>query len=153
MSDVKHTAEPWIVSNLTDVFSADRRGNVNDGFQIADCSVDFDAPDDPGLSIDQRIANARRIVACVNACAGISTEELEEQVSHGRLIALSECSACEQRDNLLGALKTIAGSLEVAGASVPAPENKGTIESSMITGLSIALLLVKQAIEEAEATK
>jgi hypothetical protein len=48
--------------------------------------------------------NARRIVACVNVLAGISTEELEEQISYGRLIKLSECKACSTQSELLEVL-------------------------------------------------
>ena len=38
--------------------------------------------------------------------------------------------------------KRIADALRRAGASLPAPENKGTVESAMATGLSIALMIV-----------
>jgi hypothetical protein len=55
----------------------------------------------------------------------------------------------EQRDELLAALSKIAVQLRDAGASIPAPENKGTIESAMATGLSIALLLIDDAITKA----
>ena len=40
-------------------------------------------------------------------------------------------------------LAKIADMLRSAGASVPAPENKGTIESAMATGLSIALCIIE----------
>lgn len=50
--------------------------------------------------------NARRIVACVNACVGIPTENLEEKtvvVSHDYNLA----NIKQQRDELLAALKKI----------------------------------------------
>lgn len=50
-------------------------------------------------------ANARRIVACVNACAGMSTEDLEETIKyHGDLQTLF-AKWKEQRDELHTALK------------------------------------------------
>jgi hypothetical protein len=45
----------------------------------------------------------------------------------------------------LTALKAIACQLRKAGATIPA-ENRGTIESAIKTGLSIALLLVEDAL-------
>ena len=44
------------------------------------------------------------------------------------------------------ALRVIAERLRGAGASLPAPPITGTIEGSMVTGLSIALALVEDAI-------
>lgn len=43
------------------------------------------------------------------------------------------------------ALQEVAEKLRRAGAAIPAPEHKGTIESAIQTGLSIALVLVEDA--------
>ncbi|HYN54354.1 MAG TPA: hypothetical protein VES38_06590 [Methylotenera sp.] len=51
-------------------------------------------------------------------------------------------------NNKKDALNRIAEQLKATGASVPAPEAKGTLESSIITGLSIALSLVNSEIEQ-----
>ena len=59
-----HTAEPWAVRR-------DVAGLVTGGFRgatVADCRM---------VQGERGTANARRIVACVNACAGIPTEALE----------------------------------------------------------------------------
>ena len=40
-------------------------------------------------SREQSIADARRVVACVNACAMISTETLEHLVASGRLLSIA----------------------------------------------------------------
>lgn len=54
---------------------------------------------------DRRIANARRLVACWNACDGISTEELEAGFSIGLIRTIRSRNAVErQRDELLFAL-------------------------------------------------
>lgn len=50
-------------------------------------------------------------------------------------------------------LKEIAEKLKRAGASVPAPENKGTIESAIADGLSIGLLLVNKALAQVPELK
>lgn len=53
---------------------------------------------------DQQRENARRIVACINACSGFSTEALEAQVLAGRGIIRA---FQDQRDDLIAALKEI----------------------------------------------
>lgn len=59
----KHTQEPWRVETRGNLRA---RQFIEAGqFRIAEC-----------LTRDQA-ANARRIIACVNACAGIPTEALE----------------------------------------------------------------------------
>ena len=54
------------------------------------------------------VCNARRIVACVNACAGSSTDGLEAMVAEGRSVAnmamLYE-RAMDKRDTLLAAAR------------------------------------------------
>ena len=76
----KHTPEPWMVTNSTDVFPV---GDTKARKHIADCDTSI-APlkndgtnDMTDLDYAETKANARRIVAAVNACEGISTEALE----------------------------------------------------------------------------
>jgi hypothetical protein len=56
MSTTKHTAAPWIYTGS--VLVEDQNRNV-----VARCNTHF--------RMDAEEANAARIVACVNACAGI----------------------------------------------------------------------------------
>ena len=64
------------------------------------------------LSQEQQAANVRRIVACVNACAGIRTEALELRV-HMLQAGDDEIAALrQQRDKLLAALKSAKHMLE-----------------------------------------
>lgn len=58
----KHTQEPWKVCHWKD----DRRG-----FEIADRNQNR-------VGFDMTEANASRIVACINACRGLPTDELEQ---------------------------------------------------------------------------
>ena len=83
----KHTPEQWYASEeggIWIVMAADENG----GYTLADMCCD-----------DQK-ANARRIVACVNACAGISTENLEDNKPLIEL-AMAYNVALRQRDELL----------------------------------------------------
>lgn len=78
MSEQKHTPEPWRVE-------CDEYDDGNDGCQARAWPTvwagDIELIGAEGfyseLGRDFDIANARRIVACVNACAGLSTEILE----------------------------------------------------------------------------
>jgi hypothetical protein len=65
---MKHTPEPWSYGGAipTNVW-----GPSNDGYRVARCDFDGDHEN------QEAQANARRITACVNHCAGISTEVLE----------------------------------------------------------------------------
>ena len=66
---MSHTKEPWGINNWTQ----------------PDTSIAIGANGTPliarvilrDVSIDGQAANARRIVACVNACAGIPSDQLE----------------------------------------------------------------------------
>lgn len=60
---MKHTKEPWTYNERTDRL-IDAHGN--------NIAVMFYS-----VSDDETLANAQRIVACVNACAGITNEALD----------------------------------------------------------------------------
>lgn len=76
-----HTQEPWTTerdANYAIAFWSDNRNILAEGGEIP---------------LAEREASARRIVACVNACAGIPTEALEaaaREPNDMRLAALSE---------------------------------------------------------------
>lgn len=102
MSETKHTPEPW------EIFGSDKNRIGHGQEAVASTHTYFNHRDE---------ANARRIVACVNACAGISTEKLEENAADpiaglfGRMAAREGTRADKaesQRDELLAALKEIA---------------------------------------------
>lgn len=96
----EHTKGPWAV-NFTK-FSEVRAEN---GAVIAHC-VKL-------TSLTNLEANARRIVACVNACEGISTEHLENSLPIVELVgrhseALREIEALKaERAELAGALNAL----------------------------------------------
>ncbi len=61
------TPGPWVQGNFTDVFTTNRRGDENDGFQVCDCMVDYSSDDDPGLPYEQQRNNADAISTLPNA--------------------------------------------------------------------------------------
>lgn len=66
---VKHTQEPW---------HFDKYGNIIAGEEQL-LLGGIRTPMSAGPSMDEGKANARRIVACVNACRGLPTHELEQK--------------------------------------------------------------------------
>ena len=102
MSENKHTPEPWSAGVIKYKgewhFTAVPVGN--EGKITALCGL-------AGANgEDESIANARRIVACVNACAGFSTETLELIASVGGMQHKMTATAAvaSQRDELLSDL-------------------------------------------------
>ena len=97
MSENKHTPEPWR--------TAARSGfpfHIDDarGESVAMMLADDDHDEQRGLD------NARRIVACVNACAGIPTDQLESGEARYVRNELADIYALEKRrDELLAALE------------------------------------------------
>lgn len=88
----EHTKEPWHTGKN---HNAERFIYGEDGWAIAECVQ----------TKDKMFANARRIVACVNACKGISTEKLE---GPGMLVNIpDDHNIIKQRDELLINLKKL----------------------------------------------
>ena len=105
----KNTSELWSVvpgfyPGFVEIFGA--------SFKI---SVVTHAADISLVESMNRIEDARRIVACVNACAGLPTEQLESSQHGGVLNGVAGLIA--QRDELLAALEIIVASEEFHGGS------------------------------------
>lgn len=64
------------------------------------------------------IANARRIVACVNACHGMPIEVIESMPGTVADLATTCKAFMAQRDYLLAALRTIANSEQIEGDTI-----------------------------------
>lgn len=78
----EHTKEPWAVAtdSPNEYWKGDGTEVYSDKYgRIAETSINRLSP------LDQCQANARRIVACVNACAGIENKELEA-VTYAQLL-------------------------------------------------------------------
>jgi hypothetical protein len=104
-----HSQEPWRVRELV-------KGGVQviengEPFAIAIVSLpSLDAGKAGSIPMEgvNHIANARRIAACVNSCAGVSTEALEKMPgSFDDLLSLEFADVVSQRDTLLTALRAI----------------------------------------------
>lgn len=107
MSNDKHTAEPWKHME-TRVYLGNEGG--------------FDLCDAPSPE-----ANARRIVACVNACAGIETEKLEAVAFLSPHLpaglknkAIDYADLLQQRAKLLAAAKNVVHAFDQSGEIISA---------------------------------
>lgn len=98
MSEQKHTPGPWHVGRKV--------GNMiyaRDGLDvIAECDSSID---DVPRSVGE--ANARRIVACVNECEGISTADLESGAVKARYKKQRD-ELIKERDSLRESLRLVA---------------------------------------------
>lgn len=94
METTKHTPEPWDLGPKT-VNTLTCRHIFADSKNI----TNMYAYEFYNIGIDEVNANAERIVACVNACAGLSDEDVK------RLPALLDegTAAMQQRDELMAA--------------------------------------------------
>lgn len=104
----QHTKEPW---EYTHASHGDARGHVvvteyfvrvpGDNVAIASMVVD-------PVTGQPSEANARRIVACVNACAGLDTAGLEQLASSNETLASRADRFKRQRDALMVVLEQFA---------------------------------------------
>lgn len=110
----KHTPEPWSYGfpkvNGVDVREAKCMVSAG-GWHVASVSHGGIYPDEP-FGSQTREANARRIVACVNACRGLPTDDLEKMQLGGVLNATAELLA--QREQLQSKYKAAMDALQVA---------------------------------------
>jgi hypothetical protein len=78
VSDTKHSPEPWAYMPLHKVYGHPAPERWDEAPQYGIVEVCEDDPEIASLGpAGNPEADARRIVACVNACAGLSTEALE----------------------------------------------------------------------------
>ena len=92
MSENKHTPGPWVIGRPPP--NGEQTIGDKNGLMVAVATTGY------GVNSE---ANARRIVACVNACAGITTEQLERSKSLDEFMRSMKVIE-QQRDDLLSAL-------------------------------------------------
>ena len=124
----KHTQESWKVCHWKD----DRRG-----FEIADRNQNR-------VGFDMTEANARRIVACVNACRGLPTDELEQKglvaAVGTQLLAADDRAEGQEREirklarTTADAENKLADALNQRGELLAALEEAKSVLSSINTG-------------------
>lgn len=102
---IKHTPEPWYLppGDLIFVSKVGGKGYVA---KMMPLGAPRDRKGLPTDISDEMCANARRIVACVNACRGMPTDELEQK---GLVAAVGTqlLEADQLRDELLAALEEV----------------------------------------------
>lgn len=97
MNENKHTPEPW--AYYDDRKSTGRIEIVGLGKTVS--RIYLSVP-------DEDVANARRITACVNACAGIPTYQLTAENDNPTNLGEVIDAIRNQRDELLAATEAIA---------------------------------------------
>jgi hypothetical protein len=124
MSETQHTPGPWRAGSqhpvlgdvqVTGIFTDEEFGDL-----IASCDT---SPCNP-----QAEANARRIVACVNACDELPTDMLEQV---GKLVTgsmLRYADLRQQRDELLAGLEMVMPALEAMRKQWPRSEHDDSID-------------------------
>lgn len=123
MNDMKHTPEPWEIHEAPHhvrgeywaTIGHNGRGPITDIVGEEGNHAKYYIPV-AGMKylvtpVEQQRANARRIVACVNACVDLSTEYLEV---HGRINAIGHAYATieAERDTLLARVERLRECLE-----------------------------------------
>lgn len=102
-----HTPEPWVMTQSaysSKLFGSHTGFNIDSQTRRDICNITLNNA--PGIPEDERRANARRIVACVNACAGIRIEDLEAvPLEFGLMGSLERLQL--QNTELLEALKNL----------------------------------------------
>ena len=108
----KHTHEPWFLSKVDNGISyegglAIDAIDTSNGKLLEICEVW--GVDDDREHDERSMANARRIVACVNACAGVDTDLLEAgELGKPTMLVIQENKDLKHRcDELLAALDEI----------------------------------------------
>lgn len=99
--NIEHTPEPWHVGVRTAHSKRDIYGPQGSIVALADGVF---------TSLPEAQANARRIVACVNACAGI--DDPEKYIALAKALADETHKLVAQRDELVAALDRAAVMLE-----------------------------------------
>ena len=102
MNENKHTPEPWSVDpDSTDYCASILDANGADTILLGDYADWW-----------MTKANARRVVACVNACAGIPTYQLTAENDNPTNLGEVIDAIRDQRDELLAALERCRFALE-----------------------------------------
>ena len=109
MSENKHTPEPWRSFNNGQGIV----GVSTDRSDVCWTRIEKGGWLDSDRTIDTDYENARRIVACINACAGIPTYQLTAENDNPTNLGEVIDAIRDQRDILLAALDRMAFAADV----------------------------------------
>jgi hypothetical protein len=111
---MNHTKEPWSLKEVANYSGRIKYLVPVDSENMSLLTiVENERAVFPAICEDE---DARRIVACVNACAGISTENLEDNLPLKEL-AHRYNKTLKQRDKLLTALKRLSFASQTTGGA------------------------------------
>lgn len=113
----RHTPEPWR-------YVKDKDGG-NTAFLIENADGIMWNIAGTFSTFDDDEANARRIVACVNACAGLSTELLE-----GKTIDEAANTIVDQRDELENVVRALVAGRDLIDGRLLVDENSPLIDAA-----------------------
>ncbi len=131
--ETSHTPEPWTSNDQAIV--QDRHGRI-----IADCEII--AVSGHSGTPEEEVANARRIVTCINACQGISTEALEQGILGQLRLTLDELVTATE--DLLAAIDGATGQFDGEGTKADAACTRARTVLQSADGLSIHELLASR---------
>lgn len=128
---VKHTAEPWELHGATHIWSPIAKSNVASASEPrGHAHVGYEPPKFDGGGLYEAAANAARIVACVNALAGIPAPESAIEQAREALTEIADIPAVAfSTDRLTHATRTIEKMQELARKALsnltPATDKQG----------------------------
>jgi len=103
---MSHTKEPWATEYRKTALGQYSQEVFDSEGQVIASMAWYPVKVSETTTATNREANARRIVACVNACAGFSTEDLELCPESGLFhLASHALQLVDQRDELMNALE------------------------------------------------
>lgn len=110
-NEMKHTQEPWRVDNMsgTVIFDKERK---------FDLEVCITTPREKFGGLENCQANALRIVSCVNACAGIGTDMLNDTGPIIDIITMQKTEPTNSPPKMPNCLRLLKKSLSIHGGSM-----------------------------------
>lgn len=102
MSNTKHTAEPWEVIE-------EHEGKAIGSNALSKTICTAHTSRTWNMNSEEGKANAKRIVACVNACKGVPNEWLQSNAVQSRIDEIAELK--RQREHYKAALERVATEL------------------------------------------
>lgn len=109
----EHTKEPWAYGSYHRLLVVPVIDGMTDKHAFIADLGETEIPWDKTSDSRERYANARRIVACVNACAGIETELIEIVSDNDKTFSGIIAALEQERDSLAEQVKVLRDALNL----------------------------------------
>lgn len=152
--DIKHTAEPWVLFEDKSRVGVDLyiKANADAVPFVAEMltgTADYDSNFD--IERSTMYANAKRIVACLNACVDIPNEELEEIAAEGGMLTPRQQigDIAKERDTAWEELRKIREAIKANPEESTFDEVLSVLEQrdSLLHALKLARAFIANGIE------